>query len=192
VQQLGSERGVSTILVMGGSGDYFDVADHIVQLVDYQVRDVTDTAKRIAAEVPTGRTAEGLTAMAAPVSRVPLAEGIDSTNEYGHHSVSAPAAQRLLFGREEIDLSDVSELVEPAQTLAIGPAVEKLTREFDEERLLREAIDCLVAEVREHRLEVLDPHQRGTLAWFRGFELAAAVNRFRSLHIGGDETPAPR
>ena len=183
VKQLSSDLGVSTILVMGGSGDYFDVADHIVQLVDYRARDVTDAAKRIAAEAPTGRTGEGRAALEVPAPRVPLAEGIDPTNEYGHHSVRAPSARRLRFGREEVDLSDVAQLVEPAQALAIGLAIERLAGAFDGHRPLRETIDHLVAEIHENGLQVLDPNQRGGLAGFRGLELAAALNRLRSLHI---------
>ena len=189
VRQLCSDLGVSTILVLGGSGDYFDAADHILQLVTYRGRDVTDTAKRIAAQVPTGRTSEALTGLLAPVSRAPLPVGIDPTNQYGHHSVRAPAAQRLVFGDEEIDLTDVSQLAEPAQTLAIGLAVERIAGEFDGQRSLRETIDHVVAEVEEYGLDVLDPNQRGGLAGFRGLELAATVNRMRSLHIGGGDAP---
>jgi len=189
VRQLCSDLGVSTILVLGGSGDYFDAADHILQLVTYRGRDVTDTAKRIAAQVPTGRTSEALTGLLAPVSRAPLPVGIDPTNQYGHHSVRAPAAQRLVFGDEEIDLTDVSQLAEPAQTLAIGLAVERIAGEFDGQRSLRETIDHVVAEVEEYGLDVLDPNQRGGLAGFRGLELAATVNRIRSLHIGGGDAP---
>lgn len=189
VRQLCRDLGVSTILVLGGSGDYFDAADHILQLVTYRGRDVTDTAKRIAARIPTGRTSEALSGLPAPVSRAPLPEGIDPTNQYGHHSVRAPSAQRLVFGDEEIDLTDVSQLAEPAQTLAIGLAVERIAGEFDGQRSLRETIDHVVAEIEEHGLDVLDPNQRGGLAGFRGLELAATVNRLRSLHIGGGDAP---
>jgi hypothetical protein len=118
-----------------------------------------------------------------------LPEGIDPTNPYGHHSVRAPAAQRLVFGDEEIDLTDVSQLAEPAQTLAIGLAVERIAGEFDGQRSLRETIDHVVAEIEEHGLDVLDPSERGGLAGFRGLELAATVNRLRSLHIGGGDAP---
>ena len=189
VRQLHTDLGISTILVMGGSGDYFDIANQVVQLIGYRVKDVTEAAQLIAAEVPTGRTGEGLNAFEVPASRAPLAEGIDPTNEFGHRSVRAPAAARLVFGREEVDLGDVSELVEPAQTLAIGQAIERLTAEFDGERTLRELIDQVVAEVREHGLEILDPGKRGGLAGFRSLELAAALNRFRSLRMDQVETP---
>ena len=40
--------GVSTILVIGGSGEYFSVADHIIAIKNYHATDVTDAAKEIA------------------------------------------------------------------------------------------------------------------------------------------------
>ena len=36
VRSLFEEKGVSSILVIGGSGDYFDVADTVVMMSDYQ------------------------------------------------------------------------------------------------------------------------------------------------------------
>src|SRR5690606_41312079 len=51
------QRGVSTVLVMGGSGDYMDVADQVIMMDSYRARDVTETARALAAN-PTGRQAE--------------------------------------------------------------------------------------------------------------------------------------
>ena len=45
VRQLYAEHGVSTILVMGGSGDYFDVADTVIAMQDFQPQEVTAQAK---------------------------------------------------------------------------------------------------------------------------------------------------
>jgi hypothetical protein len=117
---------------------------------------------------------------------VPLHEGIDTANEYGHHRINAPAASRLVYGQDEVDLGDVRQLVEPAQTLAVGLAVERLVGRLDGQTSLRAAIDRLIAEVEEHGLEVLDPGRRGGLASFRSFELAAVLNRFRSLQVADD------
>lgn len=36
------EQGVSTVLVVGGCGDYFDVADCVVAMDSYRAMDVTD------------------------------------------------------------------------------------------------------------------------------------------------------
>jgi predicted ABC-class ATPase len=48
VRQLYTDYGVSTILVMGGSGDYFDVADTVIAMENFQPEDVTEKAKAIA------------------------------------------------------------------------------------------------------------------------------------------------
>ena len=45
VRQLYDDYGISTILVMGGSGDYFAVADTVIAMDDYQPRIVTKEAK---------------------------------------------------------------------------------------------------------------------------------------------------
>ena len=55
VRQLSDEQGVSSILVLGGSGDYFDVADTIIRMDAYTPRDVTVKAQAIASRQPTGR-----------------------------------------------------------------------------------------------------------------------------------------
>ena len=39
---------MSTILIVGGSGDYFDVADQVLMMDEYVLRDVTQQAKDIA------------------------------------------------------------------------------------------------------------------------------------------------
>ena len=48
VRQLADERAVSSILVLGGSGDYFDVADTIIRMDSYIPYDVTAAAKAMA------------------------------------------------------------------------------------------------------------------------------------------------
>ena len=69
IRQLYTEKGVSTILVMGGSGDYFDVADSVIAMENFSPRDVTDQAHAIAHQYPTVRTSEGGRQFGTVVSR---------------------------------------------------------------------------------------------------------------------------
>src|SRR5690606_38459478 len=59
VRQLLDEHGVSTVLVVGGSGDYFDVADTVIMMDHYVPRDVTDQARNIAEQFESPREKEG-------------------------------------------------------------------------------------------------------------------------------------
>ena len=54
-RQLFEILGVSTVLVMGGSGDYFDIADRVVLMDHYRPQDVTSKAREIAGELPSQR-----------------------------------------------------------------------------------------------------------------------------------------
>ena len=57
VRQMYEEKGVSTVLVMGGAGDYFDVADTVISMVEYVPMDSTEEAKGSGTEnIPTGQT----------------------------------------------------------------------------------------------------------------------------------------
>lgn len=47
VQELYREKGVSTILVIGGSSEYLSVSDRIYMMKDYQIHQVTEDAKQI-------------------------------------------------------------------------------------------------------------------------------------------------
>ncbi|NJO66808.1 MAG: hypothetical protein HC832_04895 [Leptolyngbyaceae cyanobacterium RM1_405_57] len=53
IRQLYQDYRVSTILVMGGSGDYFDVADTVIAMTDFQPQEVTEQAKAIAQQYTT-------------------------------------------------------------------------------------------------------------------------------------------
>ena len=48
VRQMYEEHGVSTVLVMGGAGDYFDVADTVISMVEYVPVDSTEEAREVA------------------------------------------------------------------------------------------------------------------------------------------------
>ena len=59
VRQLHDQHDVSTVLVIGGSGDYLDVADTVIAMDEYRPQHVTSQAMQIAQNLRTGRVSEG-------------------------------------------------------------------------------------------------------------------------------------
>lgn len=55
---LAASRGVSTIIVMGGSGDYLDIADRVLMLDTYRCLDVTEAAREVVTNNPRERSDE--------------------------------------------------------------------------------------------------------------------------------------
>jgi len=178
-------RGVSSILVLGGSGDYFDVADTIIRMDNYIPRDVTAEAKRIAAQYPTGRQVEvSGTAWPAAKARIPLAESLNPRKGRREVNIKARALRAVLFGTEEIDLTAVAQLVDEGQLRAIGQALNLMREQFmrpgqDVATVVHNVIDA----VQQQGLDVLDQRLIGDYVAFRPYELAAALNRLRTLQI---------
>lgn len=176
-----AEQGVSTVMVVGGSGDYFDVADTVIAMIEYEPRVVTEEAKRIAGSHPTGRRAEGGTW--APIApRVPLPHSLDPSRGRRDVAIKTFSRDRVLFGTEEIDLAAISQLVERAQLRAIATAIARARdRILDGRRPIDDALREITDAVHRDGLPALDAESAGELAMFRVHELAAVLNRIRTL-----------
>ena len=188
VRQLYTEKGISTVLVMGGSGDYFSVADHVICMTAYLPSDVTADAAAIARSDPSARTAEGGTSFGAITRRIPDASRFDPFR--GHRrKISARGMHQIEFGGTDIDLGDIDQLVDISQTRAIGYAIDYARRYMADDRTLRQVVERVIADIDRAGLDVLVPYIMGDLAAFRGMELAAAINRMRTLRVKqkGDE-----
>ncbi|RME69713.1 MAG: ATPase [Chloroflexi bacterium] len=184
VRQLSEEMGVSSILVLGGSGDYFDVADTVIRMDSYLPRDVTAEAKAIAAAHPTGRRQEVAGAWPAPTPRVPLAESLNPRKGRREVSIKGRALRAVLFGTEEIDMTAVAQLVDEGQVRAIGQALNLARERFMRPgQTVPQVIAAVMEAIARHGLDILDPRQTGDYVAFRPYELAAALNRLRSLRV---------
>ncbi|MBC7254258.1 MAG: ABC-ATPase domain-containing protein [Actinobacteria bacterium] len=180
--QLFRDYGVSVILVIGGSGDYFDIAHHVICMVNYEPRDVTERARAIAADHVARRVAEGGETFGTLKHRVPLARSVDPQRR-GKTKIRARGVRAIEFGGETIDLSSVEQLVDESQTRAIGHALHYATRYMDGKATLREVVERVMGDVGMKGLDVIGPPNRGDYAAFRAFELAAAMNRLRTFTV---------
>jgi predicted ABC-class ATPase len=184
VKQLYRDLGVSTILVMGGSGDYFDVADTVIMMDHYNPYCVTPRAKEIAQKHSSGRRHEGGDQFGNVTSRQPLPQSFDASRGRRDVNIDAKVTDTILYGTTTIDLSLLEQLVDPSQTRAIGLMIHYYCEHYlDRVPNLREGLMRVVEDVREKGFDILLPYKAGNLAMPRIFELAGAINRMRTLKI---------
>ncbi len=182
VRELFESHGVSTVLVSGGSGDYFDVADRVIQMDAYHPREVTTEVRRLVAQHPSDRQSEAPAAFQPVAPREPLPAGFDARRGKRAVKIEARGRDTILFGREFIDLAQVEQLVDTSQTRAIGLALHLLAREFlGSGHSLSQGLDWLEQRLDQEGLDALSPFKTGNLARPRRFETGAAINRMRSL-----------
>ncbi|WP_026701129.1 ABC-ATPase domain-containing protein [Salibacterium aidingense] len=185
VRALHDEHGVSTILVVGGAGDYFDVADRVVMMEEYLPRDVTEEAKRIAENFGSDRKKEAGTSFGEITPRTVQLASFEA-QKGKKEKVSGKGLHTIMYGKDTIDLSGVEQLINPSQTNAIAAMIRHAVRKLGKEAPLEDILHLIERQVESEGLDVVSPFQGqhpGDLAWPRRFELAAAINRHRSLKI---------
>ena len=184
VQKLFRDLKVSTILVMGGSGDYFDAADTVIMMDSYRPRCVTQTAKEIAERHTTKRIDEGGTAFGDVTSRRTRNESFDPSRGRKEVKIDAKGLKTILYGRTTIDLSYLEQLVDRSQTRSIGLLIHYYAKHYIHRGLsLKEGLEGCFQDLEEKGLDMLLPYRVGNLARPRIYEVAGAVNRMRTLRI---------
>ena len=184
IKQLYIDYGVSTILVMGGSGDYFDVADQVIAMDNFEPYNVTEKAQKIAQENPNERMIEGGNNFGNITPRIPLAQSIDSSRGRRDVKVKVRDVDQVVFGTEDIDLTSVEQLIEPGQLRSISAAIIYAKQYYmNEQTSLPDILDQVMEDIDSKGLDILSHFPQGDLVIFRRFELAAAINRLRSLKV---------
>ncbi|EIV8498781.1 P-loop domain-containing protein [Vibrio parahaemolyticus] len=120
IGQLRDELDISTIIVMGGSGDYLDVANTVIQMHDYQAVDVTEKAKQVIAQHPTQRHNESEESLQTFRPRALNRVALMNILTDGKFRVSAKGKDSLRFGKEFTDLSALEQIESTDEVNAIG------------------------------------------------------------------------
>ncbi len=184
VVPLYRDHGVSSILVMGGSGDYFEVADTVIMMDAYRPVDVTARAKEIVRRYPLKRKPEGGKHFGPIPKRIPDLSSIRARTPKGKLKIRA-SKMALQLGNSVIDLSRIHQIAEVPQARAIGYILAYLSenaRTFSG-KPLTEILDRVEHMLEREGLWPFLPARYGDLAAPRRFEIAAALNRLRTLRL---------
>jgi len=187
VRNLYQEHGVSTIIVMGGCSDYFEVADTVIAMDCYLPEVLTEQAKRLTQEQPSLRADESQGSFGSGGQRIPLPQSLEPQRR-GKVKVAARTLRAIQFGYQTIHLDALEQLVDPSQTRAIGDMLVYCLRcgYIDGKASLSQVMDRLFADVDGKGLDAISPfwgRHPGNYARPRRQEVAAALNRLRSLAV---------
>jgi predicted ABC-class ATPase len=183
IRELHESLGLSAVLVVGGSGDWLDVADTVLRMDAYRARDVSARAREVARRHPTGRQRQAGGPLRRP-ARIPLPDSVDASRGRRRVHLKVRAPDEILFGAHAVDLSGVEQLISRAQARAVGEALVLARERFmDGRRTLAAILDEVMALIASEGLDALDDRRPGDLAAFRRHELAAALNRLRTLRV---------
>ena len=197
VNELYTSLGVSTILVIGGSGEYLAVADQVYLMDEYRIYNVTDRAK----EIYTVHNNGEIKASEVPKiedwsqDRILRTKGFTPYPKvFGPERLEIPDIGYIIIGDEKIDTNPIHDIVCHDQRTAIGFMIRRLENKHggdlfsdpDRETIDLEAeLDALYAEIEEKGLDAvyseLFPGCDRYLAFPRRLDLLAVINRMRRV-----------
>ena len=180
VRPLHDSLGISTVVVVGGVGDYLDVADHVILMEDYKPRDATNRAREVRERFP-ARVPPKSGAASRPRGRRVRASSID-LRRGRRETARGRGLYTIEFGRERVDLSYLEQLAEAGQTEAIARSIGEFAA-GNASREVTEVVNGALGSIRESGLDSLGNFRGhpGELSLPRPQEVAAAINRIRSL-----------
>ena len=184
VKELYDNFGVSTILIVGGSGDYFDVANHVIMMDEYVPKDVTEKAKEIAKSDENKREFSPNDKFQGITQRIPLKKSFSQSGKLD--KTKAKGKYSILYGKELIDISGLEQLVDDSQTNCIAVMIDYFKNKvLDEKLTLSQAADRIYEKIQKEGLDSISSYtgHPGNLALPRKQEFCGAVNRYRKLKI---------
>lgn len=179
-KSLYKQLGISTILVAGSCGDFFDIADLVIQMDSYEPDEVTAKAK----ELSRGKVS----------LRDDLDISIDFRRVLDKGSISEGAKgikiktlgkDGLSINKENIDLKSVEQIVDGEQINTIGMAIKFIEDKYSGKDLtIEKIVDEIEKDITKNLIGIDNiKGGNGSLAMPRKQEILCAINRLRTLKI---------
>lgn len=181
IEELHKDFGVSTLLVMGGSGDYFDSANQVIAMDSFQPKLVTAKAKQIVQDNPGSRKTETSKPLPKIQMRMRNLSALDFSRGKKPCVIQTQGLITLTLGRTEIDVRYVEHLVESGQLELCGWVLKQLKdmQGTDPTVSNSDAIKDILHVIENGELESVAPFNNGLLALPRFQDVMAVLHRLR-------------
>ena len=184
IRQFYDSFGVSTVLVAGSSGAFFNCADDIIQMDRYVPKVITAAAKRAAEDFPPEEIRTGPLATPDFSRAFPRDGGL---RDRGRVKIRVNGTDSFDIGHETVDLRCAEQLADPDQLRFLAHTLVWILEEgLDGQRALRGAAGLLQEKLDRDGFRALFPEGRvpAGLAMARPQEILEAASRWRGFAGG--------
>lgn len=152
-----NEYMVSTILSSDTEiSDYYSLANFILRIDNYTLEDITQAAKDSCSNY------EGYSPFGYLAERIPIADSMEAL---------------------DINLESIDQIISKSQEETILDAVNYSKKYMDGKKSFRQVTSLVMLDIGRLGLDVLNPDLAKNYSEFRKIELAAALNRIKSLKV---------
>ncbi|KAI0964635.1 hypothetical protein AcW1_001409 [Taiwanofungus camphoratus] len=183
IRAMFEDHGCSSILVIGGCGDYCDVADLVLEMRRYQCYDITEAARIVAKEIPSVVSSHQIRAFGVVSPRALISQSLPSAER----KMAVRRRAIIEAGDETLDLLGLVQLVHSSQTRAIASALKFLYSDTADASAisLPKCLERLDHIILTSKMDALMENNKidGFLARPRILEIGMAINRLRTVSL---------
>lgn len=182
VKSMYDDLGISSVIVAGSSGSFFQIADTIIQMREYVPYDITQKAKQAAQDYPPLTLQEHFPASES--RRLPKPN--DSLKKEQRLKMKTMGTHEMLLAKDSIELRYLEQLIDSEQTNSLAYALKYMELHLmNGQKTLPQLLDAMEKLIEEKGPEALFDREyvRSSLATPRRQEMAACVNRYRKLYF---------
>lgn len=179
IRSLYEHHGVSFVIVVGSSGDYLSVADHVLQMDRYEVKDVTEAAgiicreERIEGQYPAGSLDfPDFTRALKPAGA-------------GRMKMKAMGTDTVMIDRDTVDVRYLEQLADDGQTVGLAYLMGWILANQRQKTAITSLLDDMYRQIEKKGLQAFIPpnYSCGHPVLPRKQELFACLNRYRKAKI---------
>ena len=200
IRTLYRERGISFLIVVGSSGDYLRVSDHVIRMEGYRVHDATDKAREICrkyADMDMQIHENPLPDMTEPYPDIEKESAHKNTIQKPRSRIILPGrmpdrikiktagTDSVVIDREVIDVRYLEQLCDPGQTTALGYILEWILRNVRKPSHIHDVVGLVEKEIRSGGLLAVTGrnYSGGHPVRPRRQEIYSCLNRYRSMKM---------
>ena len=191
VRSIWKQHGISMIFVVGGLGSFLQKADTCLLMENYQCKDISNKVREVLGDI----VEEKPTCFSFDAHRYLSTDNFDPSYTNARLKKQLPkrikslrnAPRQLEYGMDLVNLEALPQIVEAPQILSVGYCLLALHQAMQEQGNETQTIEYwmqwLYKKLDQQGLSFLQPDYPGTLSLPRKYEVAAAINRIRSLNL---------
>lgn len=186
-REMYEKLGVSVVMVAGSSGAYFYIADHILQMDNYQTLDITEHVKNVIGKEKSSVEKENKISVtelfnSSVLPRTLKADVVEK--KHGQIKIKQFGNNGFSIGRTEVDLKYLEQLTDVEQTTTLGHCLKMLVAEMEKKpQNMDELVDNLWKKIQFKGFSALfeEKYLPVDLAQVRKIDIYMCVNRYRGL-----------
>ena len=178
---------VSVVMVAGSSGAYFYIADHIIQMDNYRVVDITKHVKNVIEKEEISEDKESrisVTELMNPSIKPRILKSEAVEKKHGQIKIKQFGNSGFSIGKTEVDLKYLEQLTDIEQTTTLGHCLKMLVVEMEKKpQNLDVLADNLWKKIQLKGFSALfeEKYLPVDLAQVRKIDIYMCVNRYRGL-----------